>query len=147
MLNNLPLYTVCLSPLNHSSRFDVPSDSFTIILHTTPQFLIIKTMSHHPTLQHLRTLPYHKNLYRHHCTTFLHCPPPSPKVSTFPNPSSFCTPEPIPKYHPILSLVTPAMTILDDRICKLSWNHLMQFKYHSSLYSVTDILLYSVNKW
>ena len=81
--NSLSSYPVCLSPSNHSSVFDVPSESFTMILHTTPHCLLNQTTPHHPMSQHLRPLPYHYKLYCHHYTTLPHFPPMSPNISAF----------------------------------------------------------------
>jgi hypothetical protein len=95
----LSLYTIPLPPSNHSPCSDVPSKSHPMILHTINTFLIITTTPHHPTSQHLRPLPYHTKLYRHH----LAASSASPHVSAFLLHNSFHTtwetPSLIPKYH------------------------------------------------
>jgi hypothetical protein len=63
--NNTLLYTIHLPPSNHSSCSDVPSESYPMILHTTPPFFIVTTTPNHPTSQHLRPLLYLTKLYRH----------------------------------------------------------------------------------
>ena len=64
--STLSLYTFLLPPSNHSSCSDVPSESYPMILHTTPLFLIITTTPSLLTSQHLKPLPYLTKLYRHH---------------------------------------------------------------------------------
>ena len=68
--NNLSLYTLHLPPSNCSSCSDVPSKYPTMILHTTNTTLFNMTTPQHPILQHLRPLPYHNKLYRHHLNIF-----------------------------------------------------------------------------
>ena len=57
-LSTLSLYTIPLPPSNHSSCSDVPSESHTMILHTTPLFLIITTTPPLLMSQHLSSLLY-----------------------------------------------------------------------------------------
>jgi len=57
-LSTLSLYTNRLPPSNHSSCSDVPSESYPMILHTTPLFLIVTTTPPLLTSQHLSSLLY-----------------------------------------------------------------------------------------
>ena len=65
---------------NHSPCSDIPSESYPMILHTTPLFLIVTTTPYRPTSQHLRPLLYRTKLYRHH----LAASSASSNVSAFP---------------------------------------------------------------
>jgi len=78
--STLSLYTIRLPPSNHSSCSDVPSESYPMILHTTPSFLIITTTPPLLTSQHFRPLLYLTKLYRHH----LAASSASSNVSAFP---------------------------------------------------------------
>jgi len=97
--NNLAVYTLCPPTSNHSSCFDVPLDYPPIILHihdSTP-YQHIHTTSSNVTTPQTTSLSYQI------------IPPPSfnistlcPRQSTSPplrDTNSFCTPNPIPKYH------------------------------------------------
>jgi len=70
--NYLSLYTLCLPPSNHSSCSDVPCEYPNVILHTINTALIHTTTAQHLTSRHLKPLPYHNTLYRHHLLSFSH---------------------------------------------------------------------------
>jgi len=66
----LSLYTIRLPPSNHSPCSDVPSESYPMILHTTPSSLIVTTTPHRLTSQHLKLLLYLTKLSRHPLAAF-----------------------------------------------------------------------------
>jgi len=72
MPNNLSMYTMQLPPSNHSSCFDVPSESSSMILHITNTTLINTTTPHHLTSQLLRPLPCHNKQSHHHFTPIVY---------------------------------------------------------------------------
>jgi len=78
--STLSLYTIRLPPSNHSSCSDVSSESYPMILHTTPLFLIVTTTPSLLTSQHLKPFSYLTKLYRHH----LAASSASTNVSAFP---------------------------------------------------------------
>jgi len=118
--NNLSLYTLCLSPSNHSLCSDVPSKYSLMILHTTNTTLY----QHNHTTSPDVAIPQTTSLTRHIIPPPSHnVPTPFPRLSASPpvrNTNSFCTFDTIPEYHPYPSLVTRAVTGEESRSIGLS---------------------------